>query len=267
MFDPAVVDPAVDVLADLAGGGPRSELGHRDGPDRAAAGAPRRPGARDRAVAGDGRPGSAPSRAATRIGVTIGDFATTKVDGTFSVAYLVFNTIMNLTTQDAAGGLLPATSRPTCEPGGCFVIEVAVPDLRRLPPGRERPCPSSVSPTRWAFDVYDTATQAMSSHHYRADRRPRRVHLDPLPVRVAGGARSHGPARRAAAARALGRMGARAVHRREPPACLHLGKARPLGLCSPQTSPRLDTPESPGTRTPGGTFRGEDGSPARPHRP
>ena len=35
------------------------------------------------------------------IGVTIGDFATTTVDGSFSLAYLVFNTIMNLTTQEA----------------------------------------------------------------------------------------------------------------------------------------------------------------------
>jgi hypothetical protein len=33
------------------------------------------------------------------IGVTIGDFASTTVDRTFSVAYLVFNTILNLTTQ------------------------------------------------------------------------------------------------------------------------------------------------------------------------
>ena len=50
------------------------------------------------------------------------------------------------------------------EPGGCFVIEVSVPDLRRLPPG-QNVVPFHVSPTRWAYDVYDTATQAMSSNY------------------------------------------------------------------------------------------------------
>ena len=71
------------------------------------------------------------------------------------------------------------------EPGGCFVIEVAVPDLRRLPPGQNA-VPFEVSPTRWAFDVYDTATQAMSSNYINLAWWPRRVHHDPLPVCVAG---------------------------------------------------------------------------------
>jgi len=66
------------------------------------------------------------------IGVTIGDFATTRVDGTFSVAYLVFNTIMNLTTQVAQVACFRNVAAHL-EPGGCFVIEVGIPDLRRLP--------------------------------------------------------------------------------------------------------------------------------------
>jgi hypothetical protein len=49
-------------------------------------------------------------------------------------------------------------------PGGCFVIEVGIPDLRRLPPGQDT-VPFQVSPTRWAFDRYDVATQAMSSNY------------------------------------------------------------------------------------------------------
>ena len=69
------------------------------------------------------------------IGVTIGDFATTRVDGTFSLAYLVFDTIENLTTQDAQVACF-RNAAAHLEPGGCFVIEVGVPELRRLPPGR-----------------------------------------------------------------------------------------------------------------------------------
>jgi hypothetical protein len=69
------------------------------------------------------------------IGVTIGDFATTKVDGTFSVAYLVFNTVMNLTTQEAQVTCFRNVAA-RLEPGGCFVIEVRVPELRRLPAGQ-----------------------------------------------------------------------------------------------------------------------------------
>jgi hypothetical protein len=83
------------------------------------------------------------------------------VDGTFSVAYLDFNTIMNLTTQAAQVGCFRNVAAHL-EPNGCFVIEVGIPDLRRLPPG-QTVVPFHVSPTRWAFDVYDVATQAMSS--------------------------------------------------------------------------------------------------------
>jgi len=88
---------------------------------------------------------------------------TTGTDGTFSVAYLVFNTIMNLTTQEAQVACFRNVAAHL-EPGGCFVIEVHVPELRRLPPGQDV-VPWHVSPTRWAFDRYDVATQAMSSNY------------------------------------------------------------------------------------------------------
>ena len=71
------------------------------------------------------------------IPVAIGDIATTRVDGTFSLVYLVFNTIENLTTQDAQVACF-RNAAAHLEPGGCFVIEVGVPELRRLPPGTER---------------------------------------------------------------------------------------------------------------------------------
>ncbi len=94
-----------------------------------------------------------------QIGVAIGDFATTRVDGTFSLVYLVFNTIMNLTTQEAQVACF-RNAAAHLAPGGCFAIEVRVPDLRRLPPG-QNVLPWDVSPARCVFYTFDFATQAM----------------------------------------------------------------------------------------------------------
>jgi SAM-dependent methyltransferase len=162
MFEVDVVQPAVDLLADLAGGGRALELGIGTGRialPLALRGIPVHGIELSRAMVARLRdkPGG------DAIGVTIGDFATTAVDGTFSVAYLVFNTIMNLTTQAAQVACFRNVAAHL-EPGGCFVIEVAVPDLRILPHG-QTVVPFHVSPTRWAFDVYDVATQAMSSNY------------------------------------------------------------------------------------------------------
>jgi hypothetical protein len=99
------------------------------------------------------------------IGVTIGDFATTDVGRTFRLAYLVYNTITNLTTQDEQVACFENVAAHL-EPGGCFVIEVFVPILQRLPPG-ETVRSFAVSPTRVSFDEYDVATQILYSHHYR----------------------------------------------------------------------------------------------------
>ena len=98
------------------------------------------------------------------IGVTIGDFATTRVDGTFELAYLVRNTIMNLTTQDDQVACF-ANVAAQLEPGGWFVIEVVVPQLQRLPPG-ETIHAFTVTPTHLGFEEYDVATQIAWSHHY-----------------------------------------------------------------------------------------------------
>src|SRR4029078_3321908 len=81
------------------------------------------------------------------IGVTIGDIATTTVDGSFAVAPLVYNTIMNLTTQAAQVACF-RNAAAHLQPGGCFVVEVMVPDLQRLPPG-ETIHPFHVSETHW----------------------------------------------------------------------------------------------------------------------
>ncbi|MFD9903436.1 class I SAM-dependent DNA methyltransferase [Streptomyces sp. NPDC059063] len=162
MFRSDVVDPVVDVLAGLAGDGPALEFGIGTG--RIALPLARRGVSvhgieLSRAMASRLRdkPGGAD------IGVTIGDFATARAPGTFAVAYLVFNTINNLTTQDAQVDCF-RNAAAHLRPGGSFVIEVGVPDLRRLPPGQSA-VPFHISDTQWAFDTYDAATQAMSSHY------------------------------------------------------------------------------------------------------
>ncbi len=162
MFQPGVVDAAVGVLAELAGGGRALELGIGTG--RIAL-----PLAR-RGVAVHGIDLSRSMVAQLRakpggdaVDVTIGDFATTTVGGTFSVAYLVFNTIMNLTSQAAQVDCFRNVAAHL-DPGGCFVIEVMVPELRRLPAGQNA-VPFRTGPTQWAFDLYDVATQAMSSNY------------------------------------------------------------------------------------------------------
>jgi SAM-dependent methyltransferase len=163
MFDPAVVEPAVDFLAGLAGNGSALELGIGTG--RIALPLAKR-GVRvhgiDLSEAMVARLRAKPG--AESIAVTMGDFATTTVEGRFSLAYLVFNTIMNLTTQAEQVACFQNVAAHL-EPGGCFVIEVALPDLQRLPPG-ERYRPFRVTETRLGFDEYDVVAQGLISHHY-----------------------------------------------------------------------------------------------------
>jgi len=164
MFEPAVVDAAVSFLADLAGGGAALELGIGTG--RIALPLSRR-GVRvhgvDLSPAMVARLRAKPG--ADDIDVTIGDFATTRVGGTFKLAYLVYNTITNLTTQDEQVECFRNVAAHL-EPGGCFVIEVGIPDLQRLPPG-ETVRAFAVSPTYVAFDEYTDMTAQISwSHHY-----------------------------------------------------------------------------------------------------
>ena len=163
LFEPAVIDPAVNFLADLAGSGPALELGIGTG--RIALPLSRR-GIRVHGIELSpamvaelqAKPG------ADKIAVTIGDFATTRVDGSFKVAYLVRNTITNLTTQDAQVDCFRNVAAHL-EPGACFVIEVYVPDLQRLPPG-ESIHAFTVTPTHLGFDEYDIAKQIAFSHHF-----------------------------------------------------------------------------------------------------
>jgi SAM-dependent methyltransferase len=162
LFDPSVVDPAVEFLADLAGSGRALELGIGTG--RVALPLSRR------GVPVHGielspamveqlriQPG------AERIGVTVGDFATARVDETFTLAFLVRNTITNLTTQDEQVACFRNVAAHL-EPGGCFVIELVVPALRRLPPGDVFHV-FHRSPTHLGFEEY-LSTEMAISHHY-----------------------------------------------------------------------------------------------------
>ena len=163
MFDPDVVEPAVDFLAVLAGKGRALELGIGTG--RIALPL----AARGVSVHGIDLSEAMVARlrakpGAETISVTVGDFATTRVEGTFALAYLVFNTIVNLTTQAEQVACFRNVAAHL-EPGGTFVIEVHVPELRRLPPG-ERVRPFHVTATRLGFDEFDTAEQRLVSHHF-----------------------------------------------------------------------------------------------------
>jgi SAM-dependent methyltransferase len=163
MFAPDALEPVVDFLAELAGGGRALELGIGTGRvavPLAQRGVPLHGIDLSQAMVArlKAKPGS------DAIGVTIGDFATARADGTFSVAYLVFNTIMNLTTQDAQVACFRNVAAHL-EPGGCFVIEVGVPNLQRLPPG-ETLRAFHLSETRWGIDEFDVVRQGLTSHHF-----------------------------------------------------------------------------------------------------
>ena len=157
------VDPVVDLLAELAAGGAVLELGIGTG--RIALPLARRGVSVhgiDLSTAMVRRLKANPG--ADEIGVTIGDFATATVERRFSLAYLVFNTIMNLTTQDEQVSCFQNVAAHL-EPGGCFVVEVSVPDLQRLPPGETFQL-FDASPRHVGFDEYDIARQGLISHHY-----------------------------------------------------------------------------------------------------
>ena len=163
MFEPGVVEPAVDFLAELAGSGRALELAVGTG--RIAL-----PLAR-RGVPVHGIDLSKAMVARLRakpggedIGVTIGDYTTTRVDGTFSLAYLVFNTIGNVTTQEGQVACFRNVATHL-EPGGRFVIEVGVPELQRLPPGDTFRV-FDASETHFGIDEFDVANQGLISHHF-----------------------------------------------------------------------------------------------------
>ena len=163
-FRPEVLDPAVDFLHQLAGNGAALEFGVGTG--RVAL------PLSERGVRVHGIDNSEPmiERLRTKpnsedIGCTVGDFASTGVEGEFELVYLVFNTITNLTTQEEQVACF-RNAAAHLRTGGSFVIEVFVPDLKGVS-ASQRIRPVTVGPDRFSFDEYvDFTGQILRSHHH-----------------------------------------------------------------------------------------------------
>src|SRR3954452_11415381 len=166
MFDPEILGPTVDRLAALAGGGRAVEFAIGTGRvavPLAARGVP---------VAGIelSRPMIAQLRRKVgedAVPVVVGDMATVRAPGEFALVYLVYNTISNLLTQDEQVACFRNAARHLSK-GGRFVVELWVPELRRLPPGQEAVVWHS-EPGYLGLDTYDVLAQQVVSHHFRFD--------------------------------------------------------------------------------------------------
>lgn len=163
MFAPEVLDPAVELLTRLAEGGPALEFAIGTG--RVAV------PLRARGVPVSGIELSAPmveelrrKAPAQELPVTVGDMATARVPGEFSLVYVVWNSIGNLRTQDEQVACFGNAARHL-RPGGRFVVEVGVPALRRFPPGQTA-VPFEVSEDHVGLDTMDPVTQQGTSHHF-----------------------------------------------------------------------------------------------------
>ncbi|HJR25332.1 MAG TPA: class I SAM-dependent methyltransferase [Acidimicrobiales bacterium] len=166
-FDPAALEPVLDLLLELAGAGAALELAVGTG--RVAL------PLSGRGVTVSGIELSPPmveqlqaKPGADAISVTIGDMATTRVPGPFSLVYVVVNTIMNVTTQDEQVAVFE-NAAAHLEPGGCFVVEVLVPDLRAYAPGHPPTRAFTMDADHLAIETLDDPVgQIASSHHWIA---------------------------------------------------------------------------------------------------
>jgi SAM-dependent methyltransferase len=163
MFESGLIDATVGFLTGEAAGGPALEFGIGTGRIALPLSA--------RSIAVHGIDISADMIAELRkkpgaesIGATVGDFAETVVPGEFSLVYVVYNSISNLLDQDEWVSCFRNAARHLA-PGGRFVIELWVPDLRRFPPGAAA-VPFAADMGHSGFDTIDTATQRGVSHHF-----------------------------------------------------------------------------------------------------
>jgi len=166
MFAPEVLGPTVDRLAGLAGAGRALELAIGTGRvavPLAGRGVP---------VTGIELSGPMIDRLRTKVDeetipVVVGDMATVSAPGEYSLVYLVFNTISNLLTQAEQVACFRNAARHLT-PGGRFVIELWVPELRTLPPGQQATV-GHCEPGYILLDTYDVLNQHVVSHHFRFD--------------------------------------------------------------------------------------------------
>ena len=212
LFDPTLVEPTVDFLGRLGGQRPGAGVRNRYRADRSATEPARHPGARRRTrpspwrrsyrIQESGRRGSASRSGTLPPALSLSPF---------TLVYLLRNTITNLTSQDEQIEAFRNAARHL-RPGGHFVIESYVPELRRLPPGETRQL-FTATPTHVAFEEYDVVTQIAVSHHYWVIDDAAAAILLAASLCVAGRTRSHGADRRADPARPLGQLGSRTLHR------------------------------------------------------
>jgi SAM-dependent methyltransferase len=167
MFAPAVLDPTVDLLFQLAAGGPALEFAVGTG--RVALPLSERgivvrgielsPPMADQLRA---KPGS------DAVDVTVGDMTDTRVAGTFALVYLVWNAIMTVTTQEDQVAVF-RNAAAHLEPGGYFVVEVVVPQLRQVPRG-EVGRVFTLQPDHVGMETFDDLVGQISwSHHWLED--------------------------------------------------------------------------------------------------
>ena len=180
MFDPAVLEPAVERLAALAGDGAALEFAIGTG--RIAVPLAER-GVR---VAGIDNSEAMLARlrekpGAERIEAVAGDMAATRMPGEFSLVFLVFNTIFNLTSQEGQVACFE-NAAAHLRSGGCFVIEARVPELQRLPLG-QTVLPWRADPEGISYYVYDVVTQRLSGRHYLLE--DGRIQPSPIEMRYA----------------------------------------------------------------------------------
>ena len=175
---PAAVDPVVNLLAELAGDGRALEFGIGTG-RIALPLANRGTEVRGIDLANAMLAKLAQKPGGDRIPVTQGNFATASCNGLFALVYLVFNTIMNLTTQDEQVRCFQNAALHL-QPGGSFVIEVMVPALQHLPAGETNHV-FDLRDDHWGIDTYDVISQSLTSHHMRV--RDQRVEVASIPFR------------------------------------------------------------------------------------
>ncbi|GAB3587348.1 class I SAM-dependent DNA methyltransferase [Calidifontibacter terrae] len=163
MFTPQVLDPVIDRLTELAAGGPVLELASGTGRVTIPLA--------DNGIKIDGIELSQPMTDALhakrpQLPVVVGDMASATAPGvgTYSLVFLVFNTIANLRTQEEQVACFRNAARHL-RPGGRFLIELWIPGIRRFPPGQAA-VPFHVSDDHTGLDTYDPATQRGTSHHY-----------------------------------------------------------------------------------------------------
>ena len=162
--EPQIVEPMVELLASLAQGGRALEFAVGTGRVALPLSA--------RGISVHGIELSPPmvqqlraKPGAEGVPVTIGDMTSTRVPGSFQLVYLVANTIMNVTTQDDQIAVF-ANAAAHLEPGGCFVVEVIVPQLRRVPPG-EMARVFTFAPDHIGIETFDDVVEQVAwSHHW-----------------------------------------------------------------------------------------------------